>query len=314
MYLKDNKSIIETKKTIKERSKIKQALLCVLAIFGGQILGGVILGMVMADFMTLNGVDPTKFANNPQAFIGKDSDKFMMLSLMATVVATFIMYLFAKFYQKRNLNSLGFISSNKLKNYIIGALVGTIMLTAVVLINVLIGHISITNNIANISPIIFILFVIGWIFQGFSEEFMCRSVLMNWLAAEKSVIFGILINSLVFSLLHFANSGFSIIPSLNLFLVGILYSLMFYISDDIFLVGAAHSFWNFVQGNVFGVQVSGNSALANTIWKSHMNGETIMNGGAFGIEGGLICTLVNVIAILVCIKIIRDRKLLVKNK
>ncbi|MDY6065460.1 MAG: CPBP family intramembrane glutamic endopeptidase [Finegoldia sp.] len=313
MYLKDNNSIIETRKTIRKRSKIKQAFTYILALLGGQFLGGMFIGLVFADMVSFSG-NLTEVNLTVGNLMEKYSDKFMVFSLFGTTIATLVMYMFARIYQKRNKASLGLTGENRVRNYLIGALVGSAMLALVVIINVLIGHMSLSNNIGNVSFGVFALFIIGWVLQGFSEEFMCRAVLMNWLAAEKGVIFGIVVNALLFSLLHFGNSGFALLPAINLFLVGLLYSLMFYISDDIFLVGAAHSFWNFVQGNVFGVQVSGNSYLENTIWKSQMNGQTIMNGGAFGIEGGLVCTVINLVAIIICIKIIWDRKLLVKNK
>lgn len=60
------------------------------------------------------------------------------------------------------------------------------------------------------------------------------------------------------------------------------------------MVGALHSMWNFAQGNLFGIPVSGLAGLPSPLKADMAEGSlhTLINGGTFGIEGGLAVTVV----------------------
>ena len=132
---------------------------------------------------------------------------------------------------------------------------------------------------------------------------------MNFLAAKYSPLVGIISNALIFSLLHLANNSFGLLAAINIFIVGILFSLLFYVSDDIMLSSAAHSFWNFAQGNIFGISVSGMANSKNTIFISKLLGNPSLTGGAFGIEGGLATTIVLTIVTIYLIKKSKEKSL-----
>lgn len=152
-------------------------------------------------------------------------------------------------------------------------------------------------NIENVDFRIFIFFVIGWIFQGFEEEFITRSVLMNYLGALRNPKVGIIANSLIFSILHLGNSYFNLLAFVNIFLMGLVFSMLFYIRDSIYISAAAHSVWNFLQGNFFGINVSGIITSKNTIFLSESVGNKLISGGGFGIEASLVVTTVEIITL-----------------
>ena len=62
--------------------------------------------------------------------------------------------------------------------------------------------------------------------------------------------------------------------------------------ENIWIVGAAHSIWNFVQGTIFGVSVSGIQIKRTVFVGKSVEGASFINGGKFGLEGGLSVTLV----------------------
>lgn len=62
--------------------------------------------------------------------------------------------------------------------------------------------------------------------------------------------------------------------------------------ENIWVVGAFHSLWNFAQGNIYGIQVSGNSLQPAILNSSNVKGHGLINGAGFGLEGGLGVTLV----------------------
>lgn len=301
--LKDNFSIKQTKETMKDRNPFVTLILLFLAMMVPMIIIGMIGGFfIMGKYPSM--------ANNPQAiaeyFKNLDSEYQILGNLYMTLIVSLSAYIFARNFQKRDKASLGLSNPNKGKNYIKGLVLGLGMICLVVLILKIMGLIEINANIKNVSPIFFILIIIGWIFQGFEEEFVTRSILMNYFASKYNVLAGILINSLIFSLLHLGNNAFSPLAAINIFLVGILFSLLFYISDDIFLSAAAHSFWNFAQGNIFGISVSGTPRSSNTIFKSNLLANDLWTGGQFGIEAGLACTIVLLLVNIYLVKKTRD--------
>lgn len=305
--LHDNYSIRETKRTMKDKNPVITVLLLFLFMQLPMLIVGVISGLAI----TFSNPSITK---NPQTmmnyFNSIDSEYRLLGMLFLTVLVSISVYIFAKKIQKRNKESLGLTSPNKLKNYIKGLLLGLGMIGGVILILKILGLIEIKSNIANISPIIYLFIIIGWICQGFEEELVTRSILMNFLAAKYSPLVGIISNALIFSLLHLANNSFGLLAAINIFIVGILFSLLFYVSDDIMLSSAAHSFWNFAQGNIFGISVSGMANSKNTIFISKLLGNPSLTGGAFGIEGGLATTIVLTIVTIYLIKKAKDKSLI----
>lgn len=304
--LHDNYSIRETKRTMKDKNPVITVLLLFLFMQLPMLIVGVISGLAI----TFSNPSITK---NPQTmmnyFNSIDSEYRLLGMLFLTVLVSISVYIFAKKIQKRNKESLGLTSPNKLKNYIKGLLLGLGMIGGVILILKILGLIEIKSNIANISPIIYLFIIIGWICQGFEEELVTRSILMNFLAAKYSPLVGIISNALIFSLLHLANNSFGLLAAINIFIVGILFSLLFYVSDDIMLSSAAHSFWNFAQGNIFGISVSGMANSKNTIFISKLLGNPSLTGGAFGIEGGLATTIVLTIVTIYLIKKSKEKSL-----
>ena len=76
------------------------------------------------------------------------------------------------------------------------------------------------------------------------------------------------------------------------------FSLIFYKTNSLWVVGAMHSIWNFFQGPVFGVQVSGLSSFSSVFKPIFIEGKELINGGAFGFEGGLAVTVVMLITVI----------------
>ncbi|MGK0554992.1 CPBP family intramembrane glutamic endopeptidase [Macrococcus capreoli] len=207
-----------------------------------------------------------------------------------------------KFVYRHPVQALGFFKAQFIPKYLFGVLLGTGMILIIYCINVLFGAMHSTLN-PDIQW-----FTISWLIalfmiQGLTEEVLARGFLMNKVSHQLGVPAGIFINAAFFSFLHFLNPNTSVLSFVNLFLAGIVFSLLFYWSDNIWLTGAAHSFWNLALGVLLGNEVSG-QPLPGTIFNSTANMEsTLVNGGKFGLEGGLVVTVVSLIVIVVLLKL-----------
>ena len=129
-----------------------------------------------------------------------------------------------------------------------------------------------------------------YILVGYSEEIVCRGYSQGVLKQTHNPILIVLGPSILFSLMHSANSGMGLIPYLNLFLIGLYLSLITLSSGSLYPAIGYHIFWNFFQGPVYGFSVSG--GMESGLLSTYMKGNSLLNGGAFGPEGGLIVTAV----------------------
>ncbi|MCM1106881.1 MAG: CPBP family intramembrane metalloprotease [Blautia sp.] len=225
------------------------------------------------------------------------SDWYMIVMLLSDILLILIVFGFCRLFQKRKLRTLGFIKKDIIKEYAIGALLGFVFFSVCVGLSVITGGLSFGGVAADFSLGIFILYLFGYMVQGMAEEVLCRGYFLCSYARRYPVYAAVLANSLLFASLHLLNSGITVLAFINLVLFGIFASLYFIRRGSIWGVGAFHSIWNLVQGNFYGIKVSGNP-LGNTLFTMlPAEGRDLLNGGDFGMEGSLICTLVYVAGI-----------------
>lgn len=251
-----------------------------------------------------------QYANDLDGFFGSftdiitkmiDSmpDWLVLLQLFATVGTIAAVILYCRLIEKRPIRTLGFSKKGGVFEYLIGLLIGLIMFFLAVLIGVFTGTLKIEGINPNFSPIMFLLFFLGFAVQSASEEMLCRGYFMTSFSKKYPLIAGVLINSAIFAVLHLANTGISILAIVNLFLCGVFFSLYVIKSGNLWGACAAHAMWNFAQGCIFGIKVSGINCGDSLFVSSTSDALTFINGGSFGIEGGIACTFVQVLGILI---------------
>ena len=128
--------------------------------------------------------------------------------------------------------------------------------------------------------------LVGFIFQGFMEEFLLRGLFMTQISIKFGVIVGILANSFFFALGHLGNSDASLISVFNTFLIGLVFSLQFYDHGNIWLVSGFHSGWNFILGPILGIAVSGFRLPTSLLTTRTDPAMAALNGGGYGFEAG----------------------------
>ena len=221
-----------------------------------------------------------------------ESDGYMIGMLLSDIVMMLIVFLFCRFIQKRKLRTLGFIKKGMLKEYGLGMLLGFAFFSVCVLLGVLFGGLKIEGISPEFSIGIFVAYLLGYMVQGLTEEVLCRGYFLGSYARRYPVYAAVLANSLLFASLHLLNSGISVLAFINITLFGIFASIYFIRRGSIWGIGAFHSIWNLVQGNFYGIKVSG-TPVGNTLFTTQaIAGKSLWNGGDFGMEGSLICTIV----------------------
>ena len=92
--------------------------------------------------------------------------------------------------------------------------------------------------------------------------------------------------------MHMSNDHVTLLSFINIFLCGLLFGLIFVERGNIWMVAALHAGWNFLQNNLFGMPVSGMAQGNSVFTTTFVDGRSLINGGAFGIEGGIAVTVV----------------------
>lgn len=220
------------------------------------------------------------------------SDILTIASLFSTIAMTLLVMAFCKLIQKRKMRTIGFVKKGFLKEYGIGLIIGFAIFSIAVLFCVLTGALKIEGVSDSFSVLTFLLFAIGFMIQGMGEEVLCRGYLMVSIGRRYPMWAAVLLNSLFFAALHLANDGISTLAFINLTLFGIFASVYFIKRGSIWGIGAIHSIWNFVQGNFYGIKVSGMGMNCTVFESATIAGKDLIHGGAFGLEGGLAVTIV----------------------
>ena len=198
------------------------------------------------------------------------------------------------------------------KNYGLGLIFGFLMMTATVMVMRLTGQLTFGGfnlSASGMGAFIFNLFM--WFPQGASEELMFRGYMIPAFNKRYKVAVGVAVSSILFSAFHSLNPGFTPLASINLVLIAVLFALIYLLTGDIWMTSAMHTAWNLTQGNIYGLQVSGNLA-SNTVFKIiyDANADPSITGGAFGPEGGLATTIVTSVCMVIVITllVIKSRK------
>lgn len=221
----------------------------------------------------------------------------MIDMLFAEILLTLIVILYCRIVEKRKLLTLGFVKDKMAKQYLLGIAFGAAAFSVAYLICVVTGSVKFEGIAKDTTPLYILGFFFGYLLQGMAEEVLCRGYLMVSLSRKYHVKQAIISSSLFFAFLHASNNGFSLLAFINLFLFGVFASLLLLVFGNIWIAGAFHSIWNFVQGNIYGIKVSGTSASSSVFLTSNTAGREIINGGSFGMEGGIAVTFVLVAGI-----------------
>ncbi len=125
---------------------------------------------------------------------------------------------------------------------------------------------------------------------GFFEEVAFRGVtfrlLEEWLGSTAALV----ISSAFFGLLHGMNPHATWFATLAIALeAGLLLGAAFMLTRSLWFVTGLHLAWNWTQGALFGVAVSGTSVEG--LLESQLTGPEAWTGGAFGAEAGLVALL-----------------------
>lgn len=225
-----------------------------------------------------------------------DTEKLIIL--FSCALSALVVVLYCRFAEGRSLFSMGFVRKDAWIHYLKGIAIGFVFFSTVYLTLIATGSVTFDGLNSKASLAMLLLFFFGFVIQGAQEEILTRGYFMMSLSTRLPAIAAILISSFTFSVLHLFNSGFGLLAFVNLVLYGVFLAVYMLKTGNIWGVCAIHSVWNFSQGNLYGMPVSGMNIMETSLFSSSLvEGKEWLSGGAFGPEGGVITSAVSILAI-----------------
>ena len=181
-----------------------------------------------------------------------------------------------------------------LRNFALGCLIGGVTFGVAVLVAIAAGGLRFelfTGEYGLIASSLASSLVIFAVAAAFEEAFF-RGYILQTFARSGLAWLAILLTSAAFAVAHLNNPNANTIGALNTFLAGIWLSIAYLKTRDLWFVWGVHLMWNWVQGSIFGVEVSGMTSItAAPLLREIDAGPEWLTGGTYGIEGGISCTL-----------------------
>lgn len=277
----------------KELYVIKKLLGFIVVFISSMIIAEVIaiLGLAAAGYNFLQGEMPSK-------------DSMMLIKYYGFSIHLIITILYCKFIEKRSLESMGIVKKKIVKSYFLGTGIAVILLFIIFVLCVFSGAVVYYGKDNDINIILILAYLGGFIIQGAMEEIMCRGFLMNSLLYKIPTNIAILIISAMFAFPHFfalfqSNTIVVIVGIVNLLLFSTVVSLLMIKYNNIWVSCAVHSIWNFILSIIIGINLSGSNSTSSVFKFSANENMELLSGGKYGIEAGLICTIVLILFVIV---------------
>ena len=278
-------------------------LSCFIA-FGYVLIGGFLAGIavgiplfIVFAFLMLNGNIQLQDVNT----ISFNLFSTLYFQLGVFVFIALVIFFWVKVVEKRPIRTLGFFKGHIWLNLLKGWGLGTLLLLVSFLGTYLLGGLEFVKVDFSQKTLLYILSLIPfWFIQGGTEELVTRGWLLQTVTNRLNLSWGIAISSSLFSMLHLGNQGVTALSLISIVLVGVLLALYMLKTDNIWGVAALHGAWNFAQGNLVGVAVSGQNAGGSLLHFQARSGvPDWLSGGAFGLEGNLVTCLVLLVGIVI---------------
>lgn len=211
--------------------------------------------------------------------------------------------LFCQVFEKRGPRTLGYVKAGWGKEYLIGIAIGLGGFAICVLLGMTFGVVEITGFAPEIPWGVILLLFISYLIQGMNEEVLVRGYLMVSLDKKMPTWAGCLISGAFFSLLHILNGGAGVMSVLNVFVVGMFLGVLFLRRGSLWMAAGFHGAWNFTQGNLFGLSVSGNVTYTSVLSTKILPGNSLLTGGNFGLEASIFTTILAIVGIVAFMKL-----------
>ena len=218
------------------------------------------------------------------------------------IIFTFFLY---KFYLRKfeGTSVTGFNSPRWFRKVLLGIAIGSGLIIIQVIFYTLTGnyHITYFQPSGEVIKYIFLMMLIGFI-----EELITRGIIFRLVEKWAGSLIAIIVVAIEGGLTHATNPNATFWSSFAVALeFGILMTLVYMATRNLWVVSALHFAWNFTMGGIFDIAVSGTDP--SSLFKAILEGPAWLTGGKFGVEAGAPAIVITVIASVILINQIKKK-------
>lgn len=125
------------------------------------------------------------------------------------------------------------------------------------------------------------------IFAAVSEELVFRGIMFRWIEEFGGSWLALLVTSALFGAAHLNNPGATWIAVIFIAIeAGIMFGAAYMLTRSLWMPMGIHAAWNFAQGELYGIPVSGTKV--HGLVTAKLSGPRLLTGSAFGLEASVI--------------------------
>ena len=212
-----------------------------------------------------------------------------------------LLFVWVRFKEGRRFSSVGFRGRNPVGKLLLGFVIGAVMMTVGVLVPWALGAYatgaSVHTNLGSSALIAIIPLILVFFWQASTEEAVTRGYMLQVAGRQIPAWAAILGSSIFFSVIHL---DFRPIVLINIALYAVFASFIALGQGNLWLIAGLHAGWNYFQGNIYGLPVSGNAEASSLFAFGPAAGSSdLVSGGDFGVEASLVGTAILAVACVV---------------
>ena len=248
--------------------------------------------LLLAILLWLGYVNFVNVGGQPIPYGAVLADLFFRLSILAAALGAG--YICARLFEELPWRSLGMtLHHGWFRDLLLGCVIGFAALAFAVGIAAAAGGLrftfggSIPGMIRSLGASAVLLFV-----AALAEEALFRGYPLQTLTRARLAVLALLLTSVPFGLAHLSNPN--VIPGAtfaNTVIAGIWLGVAYLKTRSLWFPLGVHWAWNWALGGVFGLPISGRTLISNPLLQGIDVGPAWLTGGAYGIEGGVACTV-----------------------
>ena len=264
-------------------------------IFVVQLVAGILAVMTGFAHLTANG----RLDSLPEALF--------VIAIFGAPLALLGYWLLVRFVGGRPVIEVGGRGA-ALRELLVGLAIGALLMCAVIAVLALLG----SYHVVDVGWSTGILAGLGaGVLAGFTEEILFRGILLRLIEGWVGTWWALAITSFLFGFSHLGNAHATVFGAVAIALeAGILLGTCYLLTRRLWLAIGAHAAWNFVQGGIFGSDISGIGSGRGLI-EARFTGPDLLTGGVMGIEGSVVAIIVCTAAGLAMLLVVRRRGLVV---
>lgn len=228
-----------------------------------------------------------------------DQVALLGLTLLNAVVVGVVVVVAALAIDRRRLPDYGLhLDRDWAVDFGVGLLIGAVVVSLAFVVELAAGWVTVTG-VGRVTgplslPVAFAAVVVAFLAVGVAEELTIRGYLLTNVAealrpfgTRGAVALAVVFSSATFGVLHAANPNATAVGVAGVGLAGVMLGLGYVLTGDVGLPTGLHVTWNVFLGPVYGLPVSGLDAGVSLL-VVRQSGPTILTGGTFGPEAGLV--------------------------